>query len=201
MTYQERLQHVSVLGAVGKMGSGILLLTAVEMADLSLKPENKGKSFVLNAIDVSDDALSGVIRYLKAQVLKVAEKKVVALRQVYAGRADLIENEEIIQQYIFDVISLVRTTTRIEAAYDSTMVFEAIREDPEMKTAIFARILANNSKDPWFFTNTSSIPIGKLDEGAGLGGRIIGFHFYNPPAVQKLVEIIKSAHTLPDVET
>ncbi|HPS63224.1 MAG TPA: 3-hydroxyacyl-CoA dehydrogenase family protein [Bacteroidales bacterium] len=201
MTYQERLQHVSVLGAVGKMGSGILLLTAVEMADLSLKPENKGKSFVLNAIDVSDDALSGVIRYLKAQVLKVAEKKVVALRQVYAGRADLIENEEIIQQYIFDVISLVRTTTRIEAAYDSTMVFEAIREDPEMKTAIFARILANNSNDPWFFTNTSSIPIGKLDEGAGLGGRIIGFHFYNPPAVQKLVEIIKSAHTLPDVET
>ncbi|MEI6684185.1 MAG: 3-hydroxyacyl-CoA dehydrogenase family protein [Bacteroidota bacterium] len=201
MTYEERLQHVSVLGAAGKMGSGILLLTAVEMADISLKPENKGKPFVLNAIDVSDEALSGVLKYLKAQVLKMAEKKVVALRKVYAGYPDLIDNDEIINQYIFDVISLVRPSTRMESAYDSHMVFEAIKEDPDLKISIFAKISANNPHQPWFFTNTSSIPITKLDEGAGLNGRIIGFHFYNPPAVQKLVEIIRSAHTLPEVES
>lgn len=200
MTYEERLQHVSVLGAAGKMGSGILLLTAVEMADLSLKPENKGKPFVLNAIDVSDEALAGVIRYLKAQVLKMAEKKVVALRKVYADRADLIDNDEIINQYIFDVISIVRATTRIESAYNSNMVFEAIKEDPELKIKIFSAISTNNPNQPWFFTNTSSIPITKLDEGANLGGRVIGFHFYNPPAVQKLVEIIKAEKTLPEVE-
>ena len=56
MTYDERLQNVSILGAAGKMGSGILLLTAVEMADLSLKPENKDKTYVLNAIDISTKA-------------------------------------------------------------------------------------------------------------------------------------------------
>ena len=200
MTYEERLQHVSVLGAAGKMGSGILLLTAVEMADISLKPENKGKPFVLNAIDVSDEALSGVMKYLKAQVLKLAEKKVVGLRKVYAGRADLIDNDEIINQYIFDVISLVRSTTRLESAFDSFMVFEAIKEDPELKISIFSKISTNNPHQPWFFTNTSSIPITKLDAGAGLNGRIIGFHFYNPPAVQKLVEIIKAEQTLPEVE-
>jgi 3-hydroxyacyl-CoA dehydrogenase len=200
MSYEERLQHVSVLGAAGKMGSGILLLTAVEMADISLRPENKGKAFVLNAIDVSDEALSGVMKYLKAQVLKMAEKKVVALRKVYADRADLIDNDEIIDQYIFDVISLVRTTTRLESAFDSHMVFEAIKEDPELKISIFSRISANNPHQPWFFTNTSSIPITKLDEGADLNGRVIGFHFYNPPAVQKLVEIIKAEKTLPEVE-
>jgi 3-hydroxyacyl-CoA dehydrogenase len=200
MSYEERLQHVSVLGAAGKMGSGILLLTAVEMADISLKPENRGKPFILNAIDVSDEALSGVLKYLKAQVLKMAEKKVVALRKVYADRSDLVDNDEVIGQYIFDVISLVRPTTRMEAAYDSSMVFEAIKEDPDLKISIFKKISANNPNQPWFFTNTSSIPITKLDEGAGLGGRIVGFHFYNPPAVQKLVEIIKSKQTLPEVE-
>ncbi|MEI6174367.1 MAG: 3-hydroxyacyl-CoA dehydrogenase family protein [Bacteroidota bacterium] len=200
MSYEERLQHVSVLGAAGKMGSGILLLTAVEMADLSLKPENKGKPFVLNAIDVSDEALMGVMKYLKAQVLKMAEKKVVGLRKVYSGRADLIDNDEIIDQYIFDVLSLVRPSTRIEAAFDSNMVFEAIKEDPALKSAIFSKISSNNPHKPWFFTNTSSIPISKLDADAGLEGRIIGFHFYNPPAVQKLVEIIKADHTLPEVE-
>ena len=55
MNYDERLQNVTVLGAAGKMGSGILLLTAVEMADLSLKPENKGKPFCLNAMDLSHE--------------------------------------------------------------------------------------------------------------------------------------------------
>ena len=199
MTYEERLQHVSVLGAAGKMGSGILLLTAVEMADLSLKPGNKGKTFVLNAIDVSDEALAGVMRYLKAQILKIAEKKVNLIRQVYADRRDLIDNDEIIAQYIFDVMNVVRPTTRLEAAYDSAMIFEAIKEDSAMKIKIFSQISQNSSKEPWFFTNTSSIPITVLDEGAGLGGRIIGFHFYNPPAVQKLVEIIHSKHTLKEV--
>jgi len=199
MTYEERLQHVSVLGAAGKMGSGILLLTAVEMADLSMKPGNKGKTFVLNAIDVSDEALAGVMRYLKAQILKVAEKKVNALRAFYADRRDLVDNDEIIAQYIFDVMNVVRPTTRMEAAYDSNMVFEAIKEDSALKIKIFSDINKNSSKQPWFFTNTSSIPITVLDEGAGLGGRIIGFHFYNPPAVQKLVEIIRSKHTLDEV--
>jgi 3-hydroxyacyl-CoA dehydrogenase len=200
MTYEERMQNVSVLGAAGKMGNGILLLTAVEMADLSLKPENKGKSFVLNAIDVSDEALSGVMKYLKAQVLKIAEKKAVALRKVYADNKNLVENYDIIEQYIFDVLSLVRPTTRLETAFDSRLIFEAIKEDPELKVTVFSKINSSNPHKPWFFTNTSSIPITHLDEKAGLEGRIIGFHFYNPPAVQKLVEIIKSKKTLKEVD-
>ncbi len=199
MTYEERLQHVSVLGAAGKMGSGILLLTAVEMADLSLKPGNKGKTFVLNAIDISDEALAGVMRYLRDQILKIAEKKVAGLRTVYAERRDLVDNDEIISQYIFDVMNVVRPTTRMESAYDSKMIFEAIKEDSALKIKIFSQINRTNSNQPWFFTNTSSIPITVLDEGAGLNGRIIGFHFYNPPAVQKLVEVIRSKNTLDEV--
>ncbi|MCX6258133.1 MAG: 3-hydroxyacyl-CoA dehydrogenase NAD-binding domain-containing protein, partial [Bacteroidia bacterium] len=199
MTYEERLQNVSVLGAAGKMGSGILLLTAVEMADLSLKPENKGKHFVLNAIDVSPEVLSGLMKYLRTQVLKVAEKKIVALRKVYHDRKDLIENCEIIDQYIFDVLNVVRPSIKLEAAYHSTLVFEAIKEDPTLKVSIFSIINKNNPLKPWFFTNTSSIPITRLDEEAHLEGRIIGFHFYNPPAVQKLVELIRAKNTKQEV--
>jgi 3-hydroxyacyl-CoA dehydrogenase len=201
MTYDERLQHVSVLGAAGKMGSGILLLTALEMADISLKPENKGKTFTLNAVDVSADALSGLMGYLRAQVNKAAEKKMTSLRQFYAERADLIENLEIVETYVDYVLSLVRPVTRIENAYDSHVIFEAIKEDPDLKVSLFKKISENSSTQPWFFTNTSSIPITEIDSKAGLGGRIIGFHFYNPPAIQKLVELIKSENTLSEVET
>lgn len=195
MNYEEKLQNVSVLGAAGKMGSGILLLTAVEMADLQLKPENKTKSFILNAIDVSPSALTGLYGYLKTQVKKIAEKKIVQLRNVYKDSPDLIENSEIIDQYVDDVLKLVLFSTRIESTYESNLIFEAIVEDSDIKVKIITQILDNNKKDPWFLTNTSSVPINELDTRAGIKGKIIGFHFYNPPAVQKLVELITSKHT------
>ena len=199
MSYVDRLESVAVLGAAGKMGSGIVLLTALEMADLALNPAHKDREFVLNAVDVSSQALAGLTKYLRDQVLRVAEKKAVALRGVYASRADLVENEEIIRQYVEDVLALVRPTTRIEAAYGSSLVFEAVNENPGLKVKLLTGIKDHNTKDAWFLTNTSSIPISELDARVGLGGRIIGFHFYNPPAVQKLVEVIQAATTLPEL--
>jgi len=199
MNYTERFENVTVMGAAGKMGSGILLLTAIEMADMSLKPENKGKQFLLYALDISQTALSGLMKYMQAQVLKAAEKKVVALRKVYAERRDLIENSDIINQYVMDVMNIIRPVTTLESAYESTLVFEAASENPELKIKLFSQINQNNKKQPWFFTNTSSIPIGHLDKEAKLEGRVLGVHFYNPPAVQKLVEVIKAKNTKPEL--
>ena len=199
MIYADRLEKVAVLGAAGKMGSGIVLLTAMEMADLSLEPENKGREFALTAIDVSPKGLAGLLSYLRAQVLRAAEKKTVWLRNAYASREDLIENEEIIKQYIEDVLAIVRPTSSVEAAYDARLVFEAVNENPDLKVKLLSQVKAHNVNDPWFLTNTSSIPIHELNDKVNLGGRIAGFHFYNPPAVQKLVELIRADATLPEL--
>ena len=195
MSYEDRLQNVTVLGAAGKMGSGILLLTAAEMADLSLMPENKGKTFTVNAMDVSQEALDGLLQYVRDQARKIAEKKTVALRKMYEDRADLVENFDIIDQYVYDITSKIRPTTRLEPAYESTLIFEAVSENPELKIKIFSAIDKNNANKPWYFTNTSSIPINHLNEKANLEGRILGYHFYNPPIVQKLVELITNDQT------
>jgi 3-hydroxyacyl-CoA dehydrogenase len=200
MDYTDMLERVAVVGAAGKMGSGITLLTAVEMADLSLLPENRGRTFTLQAIDVTQQGLTGLMEYLRVQVQKLAEKKMVWLRSVYAHRSDLVENGQIIQQYVFDVLSQLRPTTRIEAAYESRIIFEAIKEDPVTKRELFRRIDRYSPHKPWYLSNTSSIPISELDREAGLDGRIIGFHFYNPPAVQKLVELITGEKTVPELE-
>jgi len=125
----------------------------------------------------------------------------VLLRELYADRADLVENFDIIDQYIWDVIKIVRPTIRLESAYDSNIVFEAVIENPDLKVKLLSTIKNNSNKDAWFFSNTSSIPIHELDKKAGLGGRLIGFHFYNPPAIQKLVELIKGENTLNELET
>ncbi|MCK4819128.1 3-hydroxybutyryl-CoA dehydrogenase, partial [bacterium] len=75
------------------------------------------------------------------------------------------------------------------------MVFEAIVEDKNVKINILNKLNDMCSTETFYFTNTSSIPIHILDEGVGLDGRIIGFHFYNPPAVQKLAELIPAETT------
>ena len=94
---------------------------------------------------------------------------------------------------------IIRPSTSLEVSYQSILIFEAIKEDPDLKAKIFSQINQNNKLQPWFFTNTSSIPISELDKKAGLNGRVLGVHFYNPPAVQKLVEIIKADSTLAEL--
>lgn len=199
MKYEEKLENVTVMGAAGKMGSGILYLTATEMARQKFMPANKNREFVLYALDTSHKALSELMTYIREQAWKFAEKNIVSLRKVYKDRADLIDNEQIIRQYAQDLLGIIRPVTRIESAYDSNIIFEAISENPDLKVELMSNINKNNRNKPWFFTNTSAIPISWLDEQAKLNGRIMGVHFYNPPAVQKLVEVVKTEGTRPEL--
>jgi 3-hydroxyacyl-CoA dehydrogenase len=199
MKYEEKLENVTVMGAAGKMGSGILYLTATEMTRQKFNPSNKDREFVLYALDTSHKSLAGLMSYIREQAWKFAEKNIVFLRKVYQDRADLIDNEQIIRQYAQDLLGIIRPVTRIESAFDSYIIFEAISENPDLKVELLSTINKNNRNKPWFFTNTSAIPISWLDQQAALNGRIMGVHFYNPPAVQKLVEVIKTENTRPEL--
>ncbi|MFA8299925.1 MAG: 3-hydroxyacyl-CoA dehydrogenase family protein [Hyphomicrobiales bacterium] len=191
MNYEDRLYKAAVVGAAGKMGSGILLLTAIEMTDINLKPENRQKAYSIYAIDKSEESLKDLQNYIHVQLTKIAEKRIVKLRETYALKENLIENSQIIDQYVEDVKQTIRYSTKLESAFNCNLVFEAASENIDVKTSILSTIEENsNDTSPFYYTNTSSIPIDFLNKSANLGGRIIGFHFYNPPAIQKLVELI-----------
>lgn len=191
MTDLNRIQDLAVLGAAGKMGSGILYLNTIYISQIALQPDNQNKTFTIHAIDASQERLSGLMKYIRGLLQKWAEKNVISLRQLYASRPHLIENGEIIQAYIEDALALINPSTRIESAYNATLVFEAVIENVDLKTELLRKVKENNSNNPWYLTNTSSIPIEELNTKAELGGNIIGCHFYNPPAVQKLIEVIE----------
>jgi len=195
MSLEDRLLNVAVIGAAGKMGSGISALLAQEIAKLKLMPENKDKVFRLNLIDVNENALNGLESYLRTMLTKIAEKSIVGLREIYKERKDLVENGDIIQAFTNDALSVTRFGTSLEVVKEAKLVFEAIVEDKEIKIKVLRAIKELCSDDTLFFTNTSSIPINILDKEIGLGGRIIGYHFYNPPVVQKLVEVITADGT------
>jgi len=197
MDLAERYQRVGVIGAGGKMGSGIALLLSQEMALRKARSGGKGEAYRLALMDVNDAALDGLKGYLRGQLLRFAEKSIVPLRAAYASRTDLVENGEIIQDYVDSALDLGRYATQLESLAGCRMVFEAIAENIELKVKIYRKLKEIVAPDAWFFTNTSSIPIGLLDKEAGLGGRLIGFHFYNPPAVQRLLELITAPGTQP----
>ena len=177
------------------MGSGIVLLLAQEMARLSLRPENKDKVFRINAIDISPAALKGLQGYIHTQAVKLAEKSTLELRALYADRADIVENGEHIDAFVTSIESMVWPTTDLNAAAGAELVFEAVLEKIPLKIDILTKLNEICAPNALYFTNTSSVPIGLLDEKVGLGGRIVGVHFYNPPAVQKLVEVISTDKT------
>ena len=193
MNLDELLTNVTVIGAAGKMGSGIATLIAQELA--KLKIQNPDKTFRINLIDVNEKAIEGLQKYVRTQITKIAEKTIVDLRASYESREDLVENWEIIDAFVDDATSTLRFGTDFEMARNSKIIFEAILENEELKIKILKELKNICAEDTLFFTNTSSIPIGFLDQEVGFGGKIIGYHFYNPPIVQKLVELITSKDT------
>ncbi|MBN2383131.1 3-hydroxyacyl-CoA dehydrogenase family protein [bacterium] len=194
MSLDDKLTRVAVLGAAGKMGSGITLLLAQQMALAKLQPQNKGRYYRLDAIDVSDQALDGLMRYIREQSQKSAEKMTVIVRDLYKDRSDLVENSEIINEYVNEVVSVIRPASDIGQAKGAKLIFEAVLEKLDLKVSLI-RKMKELCPDAYFFSNTSSIPIAEMDRQVGLNGKIIGYHFYNPPAVQKLVEVISNDKT------
>lgn len=175
-------KHIVVLGAAGKMGSGISLLLVQEIA--------KMKDSILTLLDTRAASFEGLRKYLRLNLLKYAERNINKLRGYYVERKDLVDNAEIIQTFVEDTLDRVRLVTSLEECRGATMVFEAILEDVEVKAKVFNKLKNIVADTAFYFSNTSSIPIHVLQEKSHLNGRLIGLHFYNPPIVQKLLEVI-----------
>ena len=196
MNLNEMLENVAVMGACGQMGSGISLLIAQEI--LKIKLEGKG-TYKLNLIDVNEPGFNSLLNYIVKEGTKTAESNINWLREVYQDK-DLVENEDYIRRYVNDLKDVITTRgSDLELAKGSKMIFEATFENEYEKIGLLKKMKEICDKDAVYFTNTSSIPIASLNDGANLNGRIIGYHFYNPPAVQRLIELISAESTLAEL--
>ncbi len=75
------------------------------------------------------------------------------------------------------------------------LVIEAIVEKLVVKQEFFQTVAANNSEQTILASNTSSIPITQIAAKIPHPQRVLGIHFFNPPTVMKLVEIISGVET------
>lgn len=81
------------------------------------------------------------------------------------------------------------------------LLLEAVSESPDLKKAIFASYDKRCQPSCLFATNTSSLSIAELAGGLDHAGRFIGMHFFNPPALMKLIEVIPGEETTEDTVT
>lgn len=81
------------------------------------------------------------------------------------------------------------------AAHGADFVIEAVVENLEVKHFIVAELEAILSPDAIIATNTSALPIRRIAANARHRDRIVGAHFWNPPHLVKLVEIVQAEHT------
>ncbi|WP_326567030.1 3-hydroxybutyryl-CoA dehydrogenase [Amycolatopsis rhabdoformis] len=90
----------------------------------------------------------------------------------------------------------LRFTTDLAEFADRDLVIEAILEQEQAKTDVFAQLDKIVSRDDAIFaSNTSSIPIVKIAMATTRPAQVVGIHFFNPVPVLPLVELVPSLLT------
>ena len=93
------------------------------------------------------------------------------------------------------VLASIASSTNVAALADADLVIEAVVELPEEKQRVFGRLDEVTRPDVVLASNTSSIPIVEIAGATKRPDRVLGMHFFNPPPVMGLIELIRSIET------
>ena len=78
---------------------------------------------------------------------------------------------------------------------EADIVIESVVEDLEIKKKVFAELDKLARPEVVLLTNTTSLSISAMAEATNRPDKIVQMHFFNPPVIMKLVEIMPGRHT------
>ena len=102
--------------------------------------------------------------------------------QVAKGRMTTETKQEVMQR--------LRPVTSLDEVAPAGLVIEAIVEDLTLKRELFRELEKRLAPDAVIVTNTSSLSVTEIAAGCSSPARVGGLHFFNPPPLMKLVEVI-----------
>jgi len=102
--------------------------------------------------------------------------------QVAKGRMMTETKQEVMQR--------LRPVTSLDEVAPAGLVIEAIVEDLTLKRELFRELEKRLAPDAVIVTNTSSLSVTEIAAGCSSPARVGGLHFFNPPPLMKLVEVI-----------
>ena len=115
-------------------------------------------------------------------------------RQVEKGRL----GEDDAASQLEQVVGRIDGTTSYHGFGDVDLVIEAVPERLEVKQAVFAEIDVSTPGHAVLASNTSALSITEIGEATTRPERVVGFHFFYPASVMRLVEIIEGDDTAPE---
>ncbi len=144
----------------GTMGRGIAYLAGLSGHETLL-------------YDVTDHILREAMNLIESTFAKSVEKKKLEASEAHKG------------------VSRIQATSDFEAAVrEADLVIEAVPEDLVLKKDLYAQIDVLTPPHAILASNTSSISISELAKSVESSAQFVGMHFFNPPHVMKLVEIV-----------
>src|SRR5437763_732334 len=97
------------------------------------------------------------------------------------------------------LLGRIRYSTSLSDLSEVDLVIEAIPENLMSKAEVFSDLDKITRPDVVFVSNTSSLSITEISVHTARPGKVVGMHFFNPAPVLKLVEIVRTVVTEPDV--
>ena len=149
----------------GTMGHGIAQIAA--MAGFNVHLRDVEQRFLDNAMDK-----------IKWSLNKLVEKNKMT--------------KESFEQTLSRLVPLVDLK---EGLKNADLVIEAVPEDLSLKRIVYKEVSAYADPKTLFASNTSTLPISEMANLTDRPGSFIGLHFFNPPQLMKLVEVIRGHKT------
>ncbi|TNC18701.1 3-hydroxyacyl-CoA dehydrogenase family protein [Amycolatopsis alkalitolerans] len=98
-----------------------------------------------------------------------------------------------------ELLGRIRYTTEPADLADVDLVIEAVPESLELKAEVLGQLDKIVKPEAVFASNTSSLSVTEIGVHTARPGKVVGMHFFNPAPVLKLVEIVRTVVTEPDV--
>jgi 3-hydroxyacyl-CoA dehydrogenase len=169
--------------------------------------------FVFKAAVVGAGTMGGEIAQTIASaglpvVLKDVEQRFVdqgldKARQVTQGQlGGLVAKEKITQEdadrQLEEIVGRITGTTEYEGFGDADFVIEAVPERMPIKQAVFAELDAVTPGHAILASNTSSLSITEMGEATSRPDKVVGFHYFYPASIMRLIEVIEGDETSED---
>jgi 3-hydroxybutyryl-CoA dehydrogenase len=159
--------------SVGVVGSGTMATGIIEV----VAKGGYDVTFVARTVDKVEAVQQALAKSLDKQVAR--------------GRLAQAERDA--------VLARVRGTAELDDLAEADLVIEAVVEHLGVKQALFAALGEIAKPGAVLATTTSSLPVIECAKASERPGDVVGLHFFNPAPVMKLVEVVSTIATEPDV--
>ncbi len=121
-----------------------------------------------------------------------------AKARIEKGLAKRVAKGKVTEDEKNSILSKISTAGDLSPAKSADVIIESVVENMEIKKKVFAEIDRLAPAETFFATNTTSLSISDMAAATNRPEKVIQMHFFNPPTIMKLVEIMPGKKTSPE---